>query len=141
MIVWLFRARANALAIRDHGQRWGRPWLIFGWFVPVMDLWVPKQIVDDIWSASEPAQDGRQGIRKPLLVTAWWTAFLLYGVASYFVARIQLRGDLASLHDAARNTVFISPLGILAAVLAAVVVWKIGRFQEEEAVRIAAAPA
>ncbi|MCW2914211.1 MAG: hypothetical protein JWN52_2279 [Actinomycetia bacterium] len=140
LIAWLFRVRANALAIRDDGQRWGRPWVVFGWIVPIANFWVPKQIVDDIWSTSAPAQEGRQGVRKPLLVAVWWITWWLYSFASNFIARTTgSRDDLASLRDTASNTVLIAPIGILAAVLTAAVVWRISRFQETQAARIAAA--
>ncbi|WP_435875703.1 DUF4328 domain-containing protein [Nonomuraea jabiensis] len=51
-LVWLFRVRANAEILSPGGHRRGQPWLIFGWVVPIINFWFPKQIVDDIWSAS-----------------------------------------------------------------------------------------
>jgi hypothetical protein len=143
MIAWLFRVRANALVIRDDGQRWGRPWLVFGWIVPIANFYIPKQIVEDIWTTSKPTNDDRKGTGKPLLVAAWWIIWWLYlvtdRIGSKVIAGTARQDDLTGTRNLASVTVLIAPIGILAALLAAAVIWRISRFQEAQAVRIASA--
>lgn len=59
-VIWLMRARENAENLSPYPHRRTRGWLFGGWLVPVVNLWFPKQIVDDIWRASSPRQDGRR---------------------------------------------------------------------------------
>ncbi|MGI8334460.1 DUF4328 domain-containing protein [Actinomadura scrupuli] len=140
LISWLFRVRANALVIRDDGQRWRKSWLVLGWFVPIVAFWVPKQVVDDIWTASKPAQQDRPGSGKHLLVSAWWLTWMLYCFLGTFAYKdIGTGGDLVSLRDTASVTLFLSFLGLLPALLLALVVWKVSRFQDTQTARITAA--
>lgn len=81
-LVWLFVAASNA-------HRWGAVlrqssgWAVAGWFVPVLNLWRPKQMLDDVWRASMPGVRPSTDLRRlprPLLVTGWWVTYLLAGV-------------------------------------------------------------
>jgi hypothetical protein len=72
-LVWIYRARHNAGRSRAHHRR-SRGWAIGSWFVPVVNLWFPLQVVQDIWRADvEPAQR----VRMPWLVGTWWACWLL----------------------------------------------------------------
>lgn len=47
-IRWFHRAYSNL----DAGdRRYGTGWAIGGWFVPILSLWRPKQIANDLWTA------------------------------------------------------------------------------------------
>lgn len=74
-LVWFRRARINA---EHHGwrQRRARGWTFWGWVVPVANLWIPFQIMGDIWRAGlpEPARS-----KTAWLPALWWTAWLLGG--------------------------------------------------------------
>jgi catechol 2,3-dioxygenase-like lactoylglutathione lyase family enzyme len=93
-VCWLFRARANAHAISPEVfHAYAAPYLVVGWFVPVVNLFVPKGIVDDIWASSRPG-GLRPGtdlyrIRRSGLIWAWWLTWLLWtfteGVTDYLV--------------------------------------------------------
>ena len=72
-IVWFYQARKNADG-RGWRQRWGPGWAIGAWFVPVIFLWFPYQIMADIWRAGLPASE--RG-RPPWLPIAWWACWLL----------------------------------------------------------------
>jgi uncharacterized protein DUF4328 len=68
-VVWFRRARINA---ERHGyrQRRARGWTFWGWFVPIVSLWFPFQLMGDIWRAGLPAE--RRG-RTAWLPALWWT--------------------------------------------------------------------
>jgi hypothetical protein len=78
-LVWLYHASRNA---EDSGypQRWSPGWAIGGWFVPVIFLWFPYQIVSDIWRAGQPPE---RRARTPWPVVAWWTCWLLAWVTGF----------------------------------------------------------
>src|SRR3954451_5754378 len=46
---WLHRAYKNLDAVAPTQRRYGTGWAIGGWFVPFLNLWRPKEIINDIW--------------------------------------------------------------------------------------------
>ena len=78
-IVWFYQARKNADG-RGWRQRWGTGWAIGAWFVPVIFLWFPYQIMADIWRAGLPASE--RG-RPPWLPIAWWACWLLAWITGF----------------------------------------------------------
>ncbi|MEV4171022.1 DUF4328 domain-containing protein [Nonomuraea sp. NPDC049709] len=126
-LVWLFRVRANAELLSPGGHRRSAPWLIFGWAVPIIAFWFPKQIVDDIWHAS-----ARTGGSKGL-INAWWAAWLVGSTVSNVAGRLLFNAEeLDSLAAAARFDVVSIALMLVAAALAIGVVRRITDVQEQQ---------
>ena len=79
-IVWLWRVRRNSELFCQAQHRRRRGWVIGGWFCPIVNLWFPKQIVDDVIAASDPRTPPRvpdlRGIRANGLVLAWWITWV-----------------------------------------------------------------
>jgi hypothetical protein len=79
-ITWLWRARSNAEFFCDAQHRRSRGWVIVGWFVPVVSLWFPKMVVDDIVAASNPNVSPRgdwiRTIRSEGVVLGWWATWI-----------------------------------------------------------------
>jgi len=71
-LIWFYRARINAE--RDCWQSRARPWTFWGWFVPIGNLWIPFQIMRDIWRAGL-APENRT--RTTSLLAWWWASYLL----------------------------------------------------------------
>lgn len=71
-LIWFRRARINAE--RDCWQNRARPWAFWGWFVPIGNLWIPFQVMRDIWRASL-APENRT--RTTSLLAWWWASYLL----------------------------------------------------------------
>jgi hypothetical protein len=82
-VVWFRRARINA-GHRGWRQRRARGWTFWGWIIPVVSLWIPFQIMGDIWRAGRPAPKRRDIAWLPAL---WWTTWLLSGVTAGTGAR------------------------------------------------------
>jgi hypothetical protein len=76
-IVWFRRARINAER-HDYRQRRARGWTLWGWIVPVVDIWFPFQIMGDIWRAGLPPRQRRKTAWLPAL---WWASWLLSGLS------------------------------------------------------------
>lgn len=72
-VVWFRRARVNAES-RDWRQRRARGWAFWGWIVPVVSLWIPFQLMGDIWRAGLPERQRRKTAWLPVL---WWASWLL----------------------------------------------------------------
>jgi hypothetical protein len=68
--LWLSVAYDNARAVAPERLRRAKIWVWLGWWVPVVSLWFPKIIVDDVWSAT--ATRTREAC-PPRGTAAWWT--------------------------------------------------------------------
>jgi hypothetical protein len=77
-VAWLRQARLNAER-SDWRQRRARAWAFWGWIIPIASLWIPFQMVGDIWRAGLPAQKQRRVAWLPAL---WWTSWLLEGIVN-----------------------------------------------------------
>lgn len=88
-LTWLWRARVNSERLSGVRHRMGRGWTIGSWFCPVVNLWFPRRIVDDIWRASRPGVPADQLQIDPLplspLVRAWWLVLIVNYVMQYFL--------------------------------------------------------
>jgi hypothetical protein len=78
-LIWFYRARISAER-SDWPQRRARGWAFWGWVVPIADLWVPYQVMRDIWRACLPP---RRRARVPWLPAVWWASWLLTGLLSH----------------------------------------------------------
>jgi hypothetical protein len=77
-LIWFFLARADA---EQSGwpQRRARAWAFWGWVIPGAVLWIPFQIMGDIWRAH--LAPGRRR-RIAWLPVVWWTSWLFTGLLS-----------------------------------------------------------
>lgn len=119
-IIWTYNARINAERLTPANEhRRSRVWVWLGWFVPGVNFWFPKQVIDDIWRASDPAQQGvpLQQRAKHRLTTLWWTAFVLM----WLLERAYVRSyrDSAMTTDSYRNVAILSLLSAIACGVAA----------------------
>ena len=141
-IRWIHRAYKNLLELGTPDLRFKPGWAIGGWFVPILNLWRPKQIVNDTWRATDPGLDpdaaGTWRLRDvPGWVALWWGAFLLSGLAwrasGQITSHAESRGDL-------RTANLFSLIGdvssTVAAITAVLLVQSLTARQEQRAARI-----
>jgi hypothetical protein len=133
-VVWTHRTYRNLGALGASGLRFRSGWAIGGWFVPILAIWRPKQILNDTWRASDrdlPASTdrGAWGDRStPLLMTAWWVLWIV----GAFAERISVQLGNNTL-DSARTTLGIRVGGGVCLALAAVFgVWVVGALTERQ---------
>jgi hypothetical protein len=141
-IVWFHAAYGNLPHLGIQRFRFGRGYPIGCWFIPIINLVRPKQIMDDIWRGSDPSRpevvDATEG-RVPAVVHWWWAFFILAGVAGNVAFQLgkgaQLLPEIRSAYVADAVS---SGLSIAAGVLAMVVVR--GVSANQPARRLAVAP-
>jgi hypothetical protein len=74
-MVWTFRVRSNTEVLSGASLWWGRHWVVLGWIVPIANLYVPYQVLREIWDRGFPPAV----TRRPRLVTVWWITYLVAG--------------------------------------------------------------
>ncbi|MFC4853124.1 DUF4328 domain-containing protein [Actinophytocola glycyrrhizae] len=121
-LTWLWRARLNAERLCRAEHRRSRGWTIGAWFVPVVNLWFPRQVVDDIWRTSKPGVPADtyrvDGLGQSPLVRAWWYT-ILADVLVVALPRIETRGavTIEDLRSAALYGTVSTLLLLVAAIL------------------------
>jgi hypothetical protein len=141
-IIWFHRAYTNLRPLGVPELRFGTGWAIGAWFVPVLNLWRPKQIANDIWRGSDPeagAQMGSGWREKdvPAVFQWWWAAFLVSQWVGNVAVRAAFRAESApELANAAVAYGISDAFDALAAVLALTVVSRTTDRQEERARRV-----
>ena len=131
-LFWFRRAYANLDILRG-GKRHGTGWAVGSWFVPILNLFRPKQITNEIWRGSSAPENAR----IPLFVHFWWAFWLL----STFGENAYGRTTAESVEEERLLTVVLvvtEVAEILAGVLAILLVRRVTRRQEERAAQIAA---
>lgn len=81
-VVWLSRVYAQAAVLRPARFSWRPGWTIGGWFVPLLNLYLPYRLTADI---SRSVNDGVLASIK-----IWWTLLLLGVLVSVGVAGMRL---------------------------------------------------
>jgi hypothetical protein len=140
-LIWYGRAYRNVARMGADGLRWGRRWAIAYWFIPIANLFRPKQVVNDIWRASDPdlppVAHHWADKRVPALFHWWWALWILSSAVSNVLFRRSLEGAQTpdELVSVATTYVVIDVIDIIPAVLAMLVVRAITNRQEERRVR------
>lgn len=128
---WLWCARLNLPHLIQARMRFAPNWTVACWFVPILNLMRPYQVIEEIDRLSaEAAADGDASVRaESLLLVPWWVCTILMvalsiGYKLMPVATAEQIADATPLHIAAAAAVS------LAAGFGAVVFLRITTLQE-----------
>jgi Domain of unknown function (DUF4328) len=132
---WFHRAYANLRALGAATQ-YGAGWAIGFWFIPILNLFRPKQMADEIWSGS-----GDDGEPAPGVVTWWWVAFILSGIVGQLAFRVNWNAEaISDFRSASWLYLAADVFSVAAGVLALTVITRVTA-RQEAASRRAAYPA
>ncbi len=136
-LAWLFQARVNLRSFGIRRPSYSRGWVVGGFFVPLVNLFRPYQVIREIWQASAPeSHDAFNWRSLPVskLLLAWWMFFLgWWGLqlmallsntgAGVNLAKLQLSRGLTTMADVC---------AAISAFLACFVVARISDAQQEK---------
>jgi hypothetical protein len=140
---WFRRAYLNLPALGAEPLRFKSWWAIGGWFIPIANLFRPKEIANDIWRASEPDAPPQQGLSwhgtdVPTLFFWWWAFFLVGNWLDNIALRVDVSADdIDSYKRAASVSMVTDVVDAIGGVLAVLVVRRTTRRQESRAARLA----
>ena len=131
--MWIHRASTNLPPLGVHDQRFSPRWAVGWWFVPIMWLFRPYQVMKEVWKGSYPIKGlvvaqaaGRDAPVSPLLGW-WWATWLLSAWVGNVGVQIFLRGQTTDELITGDWLVVVSEvIGILAIVLMFVLVQQPG---------------
>jgi len=83
-IAWMYRVHCNLPAL-GHRELDSKPiWVIVCWFVPIMNLFCPYQVMREIWVRSAPQAAPSEDSSSAILVICWWSAWIgMIGLAAW----------------------------------------------------------
>lgn len=132
-LVWLHGAYKYTSTFASTPLQYTPGWAVGWWFVPILWLWKPYQVMRELWVVSMPSADSTNPAQPPKsagVLVWWWVAYLTMNVVSIIETRYY---NAASTVNAIINASWISigsiGVTIVAALLAIYVVRTIDRFQ------------
>lgn len=136
--MWIHRASSNLDPLGAQNQRFSPGWAVGWWFVPIMWLWRPYQVVKEIWLGSDPYYVGgkaNQWKEAPVWrwLGWWWAAWILSGVVGWSTFRGFYSAEtLEDIKGADQAGIFADVLFIAISVLAVFLVRVISSHQESK---------
>ena len=137
-LVWLFRIFKNLGPTKVRNSEHPASWAIGVWFIPILNLFKPHQVMQQAWRDTDPDIDptANYALAKPefnSFILTWWIAY----IASNVIARIGNR-IAENLPDtkAALVIMIISFIAAAPALMAIQLVWEITRRQEDRSQKI-----
>lgn len=135
-LIWIYRAHKNLKVFGATELKYSPAWAVASFFVPLLNIFRPYQVIAEIWKAS--AKDVRRGggatwkfEHIPAYFGVWWGLWLLSGLLDFFSAFMILGGGLSNQQlVASRYRLVYDVVSITCALLAIVVVLRITARQE-----------
>ncbi|MEV7424941.1 DUF4328 domain-containing protein [Streptomyces sp. NPDC091212] len=127
-LFWFQRTRFNAESFAPGRLRYASGLASGSWFIPIVNLYMPKRIADDIWTATTGRPTGDQRWR----LHTWWWLWLGYLVVSA-IDSISSWYDGTFVVEATDSIVtaqFSNLLGIVSTVLAILFVTRLTTLQQ-----------
>jgi hypothetical protein len=95
-LFWFRRAYENLGRVKVN-TAYNSQWTIWGWIVPIMNLFRPLQIMNEICDKTQAKLqkfDGQNNIvRDGLLIGSWWTLHIINSFISRFVMKTAFKED------------------------------------------------
>jgi hypothetical protein len=135
-LIWVYRANKNLHAFKNPTLRFSPGWAVGWWFVPIMSLFRPYQVVNEIKKASNPDIDA--SIHSVVTLTAspivgiWWAFFLTSHYIGWFAFRYILRDDtINDLLNATYAYIASDTVDIVGFIITIIMVRKISQSQDK----------
>ena len=134
---WVNNAYKNVARLGAH-NRYSSGWAIGAWFVPILNFFRPKQIMDDIWRASDPELPPDMGRRYdgapvPAAFHWWWAAWLVSNLTGLVFRGLSDGNTLSELQRASLFRAIGDGTSIVAGILLILIVRSTTERQEARA--------
>ena len=77
--LWLKKLHIAATATNPTAMRLKRPWVLWSWIVPVVSLWFPKRLIEDLLKA-KGSDEAKSLIGKDTLT--WWLTWVGFALVN-----------------------------------------------------------
>lgn len=138
-LIWLHCSYKNLLAFGANGLKASPGWAVGYWFIPILNLFKPLFIVNEVWNNSDYRQGGTHRISysntsSPKLHTSWWFAWIVSNVSDRIGSRMILNPSDSTTAYSGHLIIILSEIAsILAAFCLIKIVANITQRQEANA--------
>lgn len=135
-LVWLYRVSRNLDPLGLQNQRFSSWWSVVCWFIPIITLFRPYQVMKEIWKGSLTGlhPDPMDSIEVPTspLLGPWWATWLIGGFIGNFVFWAFFRGleTVQEFITADFASIVADSFLLIALVLVVTLIWQITANQE-----------
>ena len=103
-IMWFRRAYYNLHCLSWSYARHTEGWAAGAWFIPILNLVWPYQIMEDIWKGTQNAIRERFGEPQSSVIVGWWWAlYLINNFFSYITSFVT--GDATGVDELITSTI------------------------------------
>ncbi|MBD8389482.1 DUF4328 domain-containing protein [Dysgonomonas sp. BGC7] len=125
-IRWFRRAYYN-LETLTHNIAYGEGWAAGAWFVPVMNLFVPYRIMNELYTKTDKYLKQQADRPYPQLKTTylpiWWALWIIAGIAGNIIFRTSLQDEtIAEMIDSQIMSIIGSLIGVPLAIVTIIVI-------------------
>lgn len=121
-VVWFHRAHSNLEALGARDLNYSSGWAAGSWFVPILNLFRPLQIAQEIWRNSDPSAVGDR--YAPLdtstssaLINLWWATWIISNLIANVATRMSW--DVNS-PETLKSATVAEMIALVASIIAAV---------------------
>lgn len=135
-MVWLYRAYTNLTCMGHSKTNYNVVWTIFCWMVPIVNFFMPYQIVRETWDKTVETASAKKDLEyentSPAIIVFWWLGWIFSIVISMYIItyswlRTQTPADV--------STVFLisfigSSISIFTLVCTVIMLRRLARFEK-----------
>jgi len=132
-IMWFRRAYYNLHCLSWHNARHSEGWAAGSWFIPILSLFWPYQIMEDIWRGTQNAIKERFGApQSAAIIGWWWTLYLVNNFFGYITAFTTRGADNVDGLLTATKVEFVGEIISIAAIIITIqVIQRTSNFEKE----------
>jgi len=140
-LLWFHRAHRNLPALGAHRLRFSPGWAVGCWFIPILNLFYPLQIMKEIWKGSDPKGFQLANALKrpyrgaPVLLGWWWALHLTAGSVGWYAFNLSRTaravGSVGALHGVTWAALVADLAAATAAVLASSIIRTVDQNQQQ----------
>jgi hypothetical protein len=138
-LVWLYRSYANLAALGVEGLSYSPGWAVGYFFIPILNLFRPYQVVQEIWKGSDPEYESTnaeawKNAPGSALVAGWWLFWLMSNIVGQVTMPMHMKpeGGLANLRIASHAAAISAITTFVAGFFLILVVYRITARQAEK---------
>lgn len=127
-LMWFHRSHRNLPALGAENLQYSPRWATGGFFVPILHLYRPFQVMQEVWTESDPysVKDANDFMEQPAsnaLVGWWWALWIIGGILGQAAFRVTMHAESAETYLVSSwLTIGSDLLSVLDAVLAIMLV-------------------
>jgi len=134
--MWMHRSYQNLHELGVRGLRYSPAWAAGAFFVPILNLFRPCQIAQEMWRASalgieEDVGHNWQNAPGSGVIGGWWAFWLISNIAQQIAFRVSFSGN-ATAESVLQLSVLGEGLSCVAALFAVLMVRGLRRRQEKK---------